>query len=261
MPKNELLESCIRDSLTEAANQITASDMLKIKIHNKLSTQKFKENSMKKVFSVKKAVILAAVICCLATATVFASGTITQYFSSSSSNPTYTEIPTAKKLTSDIGYAPKIIGSFSNGYSFKGATIVSTSGQSDAGEHLSDFKALDTDYTSADGQTVTLSSNNSGTSVSSTKIDQATNYEGIDMNYSEQAYKFVPVDYKLTADDQEAQANGSVVFSYGSDSIESVTYQFVSWVDGNTNYQLMTQNTVLSYTDLFTMAKELINQK
>lgn len=216
---------------------------------------------MKKIFSVKKAVILAAVICCLATATVFASGTITQYFSSSSSKLTYTEIPTAKKLTSDIGYAPKIIGSFSNGYNFKGATIVNTSGQSDAGEHLSDFKALDTDYTSADGQAVNLSSNNSGTSVSSIKIDQATNYEGIDMNYSAQEYKFVPVDYQLTADDKAAKENGSVVFSYGSDSIETATYQFVSWVDGNINYQLMTQNTALSYTDLFAMAKELIDLK
>ncbi len=261
MPKNELLESQIRDSLAEKANQIAASELLKIKIHNKLISQEIKENSMKKIFSYKKVVVLFAVICCLATATVFASGTISSYVGSTNKNEAYTEIPSAKALSKDIGFTPKIIASFSNGYSFKEATISNTNGQSDSGEVLSHTKGLDTDYVSSDGQNVTLTSYQSGFFDNSRKVDEKADYLGIDLIYSKQVYKFVPEGYQLTSDDQEAKANGSVVFSYGSDEIETTTYQFVSWSDGNVDYQLLTENVALSYTDLFTMAEELISLK
>ena len=113
---------------------------------------------MKKIFSIKRVVILAAVICVLATATVFAAGGITHYTSSSYRGNAYTKIPSADKLSKDIGFTPKIIAAFSNGYAFKDAEPVGTNGQSEENQNLTSFKELSTTYCAPDGKSVTLTS-------------------------------------------------------------------------------------------------------
>ena len=260
MPEIKSFDSLIRDSLSERANQVNASDLLKVKIHNEIFYENNKETHMKRVFSIKKAACIAAVICCLATVTVFASGTLDHYVSKSGGSYVYTEIPTAEELQKDIGFAPKLIDSFSNGYSFKKADISETAGVSASNEDLFKFKQLEADYASTDGQLVSISASKAGSFVDDhTNVDQTSSYNNIDLKYDMQVYRYVPEGYQLTDADKEAQANGSVVFSYGSDEDETETIQFVDWTNGDIDYNLMTKNTSLTASDLFTMAQELID--
>jgi len=260
MLKSGAFDSQIRDTLSEAADQIAASDLLKIRIKNSLSTQTIKEEPMKKIFSIKRVVILAAVICVLATATVFAAGGITHYTSSSYRGNAYTKIPSADKLSKDIGFTPKIIAAFSNGYAFKDAEPVGTNGQSEENQNLTSFKELSTTYCAPDGKSVTLTSCETGSFEGGLpKVDQTESYKTLDLKYNTQAYRFVPENYQLTDADKAAQADGSVIFSFGSDAADSETIQSVGWSEGGIDYSLMTQNTSLTSADLFSMAHELID--
>lgn len=261
MQESKPFDCLIREALSERANQVNAPDPLKVRIHNELFYENNKEPHMKRVFSIKNVACIAAIICCLVTVTVFASGTFDHYVSKSSGNSVYTEMPSVETLQKDIGFAPKLIGSFSNGYSFKEASIYETAGASASNENLFQFKQLDADYASADGQLVSISSSKTGSFVvNQTNYDQISSYKNIDLNYDMQVYRFVPEGYQLTDADKEAQANGSVVFSYGSTEEETETIQFVNWTDCGIDYNLRSSNTALTASDLFTMAQELIDK-
>jgi len=249
-------EEQIRESLREATDQVEASDLLRGRIRRALWINQ-KEDSMKKVL------VLAAVVCCFVTATVFAAGTISSYVSVSSANPTYTTIPSDKKLNKDLGFSSKIPESFSNGFSFKEASISETAGKDDTGTDICKFKEMYTHYVSAEGQQVTLVSNLAKyeSQDSADKVLQTETEKGTVLQYSSQLYKFVPPDYQLTPEDQVAQDNGSVTFSYGSEKVETSTFQFVRWTEGEVSYMLMAQNTQLSAEDLFGMAKEVIGMQ
>lgn len=261
MPERELLEAQIRLSLQEAANRVNASEMFTTRVHDALLHKEAKENSMKKLFSVKKTVALIAVICCLGTATVFAAGKITSYISSSSSKASYTAIPTAARLIKDIGFAPKMTKTFSNGYSFQSATIANTAGKSDSGQTVASFKELNSVYRSAGGQQIILVANQAGGMDSDALAGQKAAYKGIELKYAKAAIKFVPVGYKPTQADEEARKNGSFSISYGSDKVETSHYQYATWKDGTVNYMLMAENSPISRDGLFGMAKELIDFK
>ena len=156
MPKYDVFEDRIKAALLEQANEVAASEQLTCKVRQTLFGSQRRENPMKKVFSIKRALIIAAVVCCFAAVAAYAVGTIQKYYSQSSALPTYTAIPSAERLKSDIGFAPKIIADFSNGYSFRQATIAQVSGQDKNGNQVSSFKQLNAEYMSAGGRNMTL---------------------------------------------------------------------------------------------------------
>lgn len=217
---------------------------------------------MKKIFTIKRVAIAVAAFCFIIPVTAFAVGHIDSYFSVSSSIPDYSEMPTTKDLAQDIGFVPKAIGTFTNGFSFKNATIVNTQGKDDNGNVVEKSKQIDYTYASSDGREITLAIDNSkypakDADKSNSKI---TAYNGIDLKYSEQKYKFVPADYQMTAQDKKDETSGEVVFSYGTDRVNIHMYKFLSWSDEDLNYLLTGRDIALSQDDFVEMAKEIINQ-
>lgn len=213
---------------------------------------------MKKRFSLKSAAILAAVLC-LTTVTVFAATTGISYMSSSSSIPTYTSFPTEKELQKDIGFVPNSVEKFSNGYAFHEAVIGNVTPEEN-GKKMGDYKQIHYTYGFDQDKQVTLSANKPlpGDTVSPKAV--RTEYNGITLSYTSQKYEFVPPDYQLTEEDKKAQESGEIMFSYGSDAVESSVIQFVDWTDNGISYILMAQDSDLKQADLTAMAEEIVDK-
>ena len=70
----------------------------------------------------------------------------------------------------------------------------------------------------------------------------------------------MPPDYKLTKEDKEAEKNGELVFSYGSDKVEINVVSSVSWNVGDMHYTLMQIDGELSEKELADMALETLKK-
>lgn len=260
MQSTKVFEDRIKETLSDISNQVQASDQLKLGVKKAIRQQTQKEGfMMKKHFSLKTAAIVAAVLC-LTTVTVFAATRVSQYFSSSSSKPTYTSFPTQNELQKDLGFVPNSVDAFSNGYTFREAVIGNTSPADADGKKMGDYKFISYTYAFDQEKTVDLYVNQQlpGETTSSKAVK--TDYKGVTLSYSLQKYKFVPADYKLTEEDKEAQKSGEIEFSYGSDTIKNSVVQNVVWTDNGISYDLMASGSDLKQADLTSMAKEIVDK-
>ena len=263
MQSTNSFDERIRETLSRNAERVIVSKMLKNRIDSRIVNQKIREeSSMKRMFSIKKVAVIAAILCFMIPVSAYAISNINSYVTVSGSSPVYSELPTASQLSLDLGFVPKTIDSFANGFSFQSANISNAAGLDESGSTLEKFKEISYTYASVDGQTMSLSISAPPISEEATSNPNAktSTYNGIDLTYSVQEYRLVPADYQLTDEDEAKQASGTVVFSYGSDKVETSMMKFLCWSDGGFNYLLMGQNSDLSEVDFVDMAKEIINQ-
>lgn len=209
----------------------------------------------------KKKITLIAIAATLALGiTVFAaSGSVSNWFSSSSAVPDYKSLPTAEQVTKDVGYAPIIIDTFENGYTFKNGNIINNNLTDENGKSVEKFKSVSFDY-EKDGDKVIIFSQNKFDSQTELCGDIIKNVNGADIYYSSYTNKNVPADYELTDDDKKAEANGELVFSYGSPEVKINQIQSVTWVKDGMQYQLLQIDGKLSPDDLAKMAEEILNK-
>lgn len=260
MPSTRQLEKSIRDTLISASSRVEASELLSIRVKNAIKQQTQKEDTvMKKRFSFKSAMIMAAVLC-LTTVTVFAASNISAYISHSMPGSRTTSFPTEESLQKDLGFVPKTVESFSNGYKFERmGTGVTNAVDKDGNTIGGDYKFVSYQY--AFGQeNVTLTINKVLPSQTDDPKAVKTDYKGLSLSYTSQKYKFVPVDYKMTEEDKRAQESGEIEFSYGSDTVKNSVIQNVIWIDNGISYDLMATDSNLTQADLITMAKEIVDK-
>ncbi len=79
-----------------------------------------------------------------------------------------------------------------------------------------------------------------------------------DIEFRNYTNKLVPTGYKFTDEDKKAEANGELVFSYGSSKVERKEVQSVSWTVDDMHYELMQIDGKLSANELKDMAAEVI---
>ena len=91
--------------------------------HNKLcmTLDSFeKENVKMKKVSFKKSIIIAAAVLAVGTVAFASKGAVNYVMGSTSTKPDYTTFPVTETLNKNVGFSPKIVEQFSNGYTFKG---------------------------------------------------------------------------------------------------------------------------------------------
>ena len=189
--------------------------------------------------------------------TAFAAGEIiSTRFSASSSKPDYSSLPTAQQVTKDIGYTPILIDTFQNGYAFQSGSIVNNRLADENGKTVEKFKSVSFDY-EKDGDTVIFAQDQfrSGKTLQG---DIIKTVNGADIYYYSYTGKSVPEDYTLTEADKKAEANGELVFSYGSSDVKIQNIQSVTWVIDDMQYQLLQIDGKLSKDALSDMAQEVI---
>ena len=130
----------------------------------------------------------------------FAAGNlVTNWYASSSSNPDYTSLPTEKRCVKDVGFEPILISEFSNGYKFADGSIVKNELGGEDGSTVEKFKSLVFRYK-----------------------------KGSDtLCFTQEKYS------------ADAEKNGELVFSYGSDEVRISTVSTVRWQKGDMHFSLM----------------------
>lgn len=229
-------------------------------IQNERKSVTMKLNAIKSNTRSKKkiSVIAAVAVLALGTTVFAASGIISKWYSSSSSDPEYKSLPTAQQVKKDIGYDAVLIGEFENGYAFKDGSIVNNDLADEDGNSVEKFKSVSFDY-EKNGDTVIFSQDKFNS-----KIDMDGNViktvDGTDIYYYSYTNKIVPADYKMTDEDKKAEADGELVFSSGSSDVQISEVQSVTWVKDNIQYQLMQMDGALSQDELVEMAEEVISK-
>lgn len=229
-------------------------------IQNERKSVTMKLNAIKSNTRSKKkiSVIAAVAVLALGTTVFAASGIISKWYSSSSSDPEYKSLPTAQQVKKDIGYDAVLISEFENGYAFKDGSIVNNNLADEDGNSVEKFKSVSFDY-EKNGDTVIFSQDKFNS-----KIDMDGNViktvDGTDIYYYSYTNKIVPADYKMTDEDKKAEADGELVFSSGSSDVQISEVQSVTWVKDNIQYQLMQMDGALSRDELAEMAEEVISK-
>lgn len=255
--RNLSKELNVNRCVEESYNTLEISiDRIKEIVNNQIvsASVERKSNFMKS----KKKMALIAVAATLAMGiTVFAaSGIISQWFSSSSSIPDYETLPSSEQVVKDIGYEALTIDEFSNGYKFANGSIKDNALEDKSGKVVEKFKSVTFRY-EKDGDEVIFSQDKFNSTVE-INGEVITTIDDVNLYYTNFTNKFVPENYKMTDEDKKAEESGELVFSYGTDKVENIEVQSVSWVKESVRCQLMQLGGKLSADELTEMAKEII---
>ena len=213
-----------------------------------------------RMFKTKKriAMLAAAVIMALGITAFAATGVISTWYASSSSRPDYRTLPSAEKVNNDIGYDVKLIEQFSNGYAFKNGSIVKNELADEDNQTVEKFKSVVFRYQKGKDEVEFTQDQYRSASEPAGTLTETVN--GVEVFYDSYVNKIVPPNYQLTEEDKRAEENGDLVFSYGSDKVEIISWQNVNWSIGDRHYELFQEvnSHSLSKEEIVEMAREVI---
>lgn len=210
---------------------------------------KNKKRNSRKIISI---VAIAAVMACLTTA--FAAGGLGGWHSMHTDE--FYNVYNSAPIAEELGFAPALIDSFENGYSFVKGTAADNQITADDGSIKEEFKSVMFTY-EKDGDELWFSQDRSD-SVIVDKGELMDTVDGIDIYYYGYTNKIVPEDYQMTEEDMAAEKSGELVFSWGSDEVMLMEIRSVQWKADGIAYMLMQMDGELTADELTGMAKEAI---
>ena len=266
-------DSEIKRCLDMEADKVSMSDDMFFKIRNEILSKEEKgENNMKFKILNPKTLIIAATIFVLTTVTCVASINKSEWFGSSSIFETKV-FPNEDTVNKRVGFKPKYVEEFSNGFKFKSFNNSNKEKRDEQGKAIVKVKNADFYYYEEDENEE--HEKNKILSLSAGKIDEQyldkyttenvkkSLYKGIEIEYMSTVYKSVPESYRPTQEEQELCDKGLLQIGYGSDEVEvsENNIQDVRWYEDGISYILMNFNyDNLKDEDMINMAKEIIDQ-
>ena len=217
----------MKEALAERVRDVEPSDEMLENIR-KEADERRKENGFMKM-NMKKMVTAAAVIAALSV-TCYAAGQLGSVVSHSTPNvETFAEL---EKAEQKLGFDGKFVETFANGMTFQSGGTGETYGMDEDGNKTGKkYKMMTVSYADEKGNEISLNIDG-GSPYADAGVEET---EG----YSTDTYKFVPTDYKLTAEDQEKEAAGELVISVGSDEVEIMQMEYYGWNDNGIYYSLV----------------------
>ncbi len=203
-----------------------------------------------------KVLVAAAVIVVLATAAI-AGGRLLSVTSHSYHDDDFYELPSAAQAARTIGSTgePKMLDAFSNGYVFDHGGVSENELETESGQTVGGYRAMDLRYTKGSDEVwLDLCCGEVFKDPDAEELERG----GLTLYYTRQAYKFVPPDYELTEQDEKDQADGTYVFSWGTDAVEVKDFQHLSWARDGVRYELFTYDSAMERDELTDMACELM---
>ena len=198
--------------LKKAINRIEISDEAQSRILEKSKALAYRKE-VKYMKSKKKFAVIAIAATFILSLTAFAaSNLITNWYSSSSSIPDYTELPTEQQVIKDVGYAGDMVEEFSNGYTFEGGSVVDNALQDDSSNTVEKFKSLSLTYSKGENK-VYLSIDKYDSEMPETG-NPICEYDGITVYTSSFTHKIIPENYVKSAEELAAEERGELAFAY-----------------------------------------------
>ena len=214
------------------------------------------EINMKKSFGKKFAVVVAAVAAISVTAV--GAGKIVSMSSSRNIHDAVDTVEKTEEQAKDAGIEINIIDKFDNGYTFKEGYVGDVDHWDESGSKVAVTKNLSATYT-LDGAQIYLDVDQIVDELGEPEYVLEENYNGTDIYTYEWTNKFVPADYEMTEQDKADEADGKVVFSYGSDEVETKEIKTVKFVKDNTQVMLMDMDSNVDMGELVNMLKTVID--
>lgn len=167
----------------------------------------------------------------------------------------------------DMGKAMKQAGfeitapeSFENGYSFQNVRVGETGAYDEHDNELFTYKDLAVYYKNPEGTTLSLFTHIDREELlqHSRQPDLTRMIGDVQVNYQLDHYKFVPVDYELTPEDEAMLKQPGYYMSYGSDTVIEQDNHSLTWVKDGVSYHILDSGAKENPDTLFAMAEELI---
>lgn len=258
------LEELLRDKAEPVRMGKAQQEQMLSRILERTGEPEQKEDMvMFRRFTGRKVLAAAAAICLIGAFGVAAAGKIVTVSSSVRvDQPDYQSAAEVAQAADQMGFVPKSVDEFSNGYQFSNGYFVMLEGADESQTTVAQCPSILVDYTK-DGDLVSLSIEAPMPGLEQESETETTReYQGIDLNYFQTDSLFVGMDYELTPEEQALVDAGELNVGYGGAGMErqEVTNQFVAWTDQGGEYSLMVDvDAGLTQEDLFAMAEEIID--
>jgi len=250
---NERFEQILIQNLTPQIPDPKINKHLK----EQMAIKAGKDNNMKK-FSIKRVAILTAAAClAVGAVSVAHSGAI--YKTSSSMPNEYTSYDDLSKAESKAGIDVKAVERFTNGYKFSGMNIDHIEDHTEEGTVIARYAGISISYEKEGADSLYLDMEAS--EHSDLREDEATaqiEIEGVNVKYYVDTYKWVPVGYELTDEDQANLEKGNYYISEGADEVSENKVCCVHWEQDGIDYLLTDVYGYISADEMFAMAAEII---
>ncbi len=269
MKYNTGIDQKIKDVLHDQADRLEVSAAAEGRIFaeiNEVQTKmQIKERYKMKKFSVKLATTVCALLCLSCVTALAATGIINGWVGHNivgSETATFTEV--AEDLVPELEFQPKLLEEFSNGFTFERASLSSFTALDENNERFGkDYTELDVDYVNAaTGEVVVLTYNNApevadeplpGEPQPVTRV-----VDEVVLSYTEMPYKFVPVSYEMTEEEQAAVDSGALYVSYGSATVQEQTACGVTWTVDGVKHYMFGWDLTLGAEGMLDMAEEML---
>lgn len=246
MRKDEL-DAKIKEVLEQRTEGIETSPMMLERIKGAAASKERKERISMRLFTAKKIAVIA--VLCFASVTCYAAAQLGGVEAKASVDiKSYAQIESAE---AKVGFDMKTVESFSNGFVFRNGGTGEVKGQDENGNPIGKtYQMMSVMYEKGDKTLMVIAENGNPSADAGEEVREG---------YSTQLYKFVPEDYELTAEDQEREANGEIIISYGTDEVVENIMEVYSWKDGDLFYSMTAEDCNLGEVTMAQMAQELKN--
>ncbi|GLC78996.1 hypothetical protein [Lacrimispora brassicae] len=255
--RDDKLKQFIKTGLDQVTPDEQAEDRCLREIHKKIE---MRSGIMK--FNKKRMVAALAAMCAITvmgTVTAIAGGKITSLMSSVSHNDmVHSKDELIQSAKIQMGTAPKLVDSFSNGLTFNEGIITNVEGRDENQNPLITYPELYASY--GDNNCVSLNIYQHQDMIPEDFSDAKKQevYQGITLEAYEDNYLFLPPDAKPSEEDLKLEEEGKLMISYGSSEEERKVYRHAGWSENGMEYSLNSFDD-LSCEDLIGMAKEVID--
>ena len=265
---NENLDKDIRQCLKNVTDKTSVPEDMFFKIRSEIMKREEEGVfNMKSKILRPRTILITGALCVLTTVTCVAATNLSGWYSSSSILTQTKSFPDESKVKEKVGFEPKYIEKFSNGFKFKTFIYSNDEIRDEKGNAIENFKSAEFSY-EKDG-----TQKNQDLTITIEKIDKKyidenqlnnavkSSYKGIDLEYSNFKYKAVDENYEPTEEEKQLCENGSLQIGYGSKEESENNMQCVAWYEDGMSYLIMNNNyDELSQQDMIDMAKEIIDE-
>lgn len=260
---NQCFDQCVKHSLENKASEIEPTGELFRNIQTDIYEKEREYCTMNNTKKFRKInpVVLVILIFILSAATCVAASQINSYVTHSTK--TFEEYPSKWQVKSVVSYIPDYVKEFSNGFTFKEASVDDTTAKDIDDNAIAKGKGITFYYEKSDsvkGQILACSTDKDfGDVTSDSDLTQEVIKSGnVDLKYSYVESKIVPEGYVPTEEENQRMEKGDLWISYGSDKEETDKVQFVQWMKDGIAYTLMDRGYELPKEELVKMAEETI---
>ena len=245
------------NKIKEVLNRVTEEYSPSDKVYDNILMELKGEKCMKKSFNIKRFAVCVAAAAVLLTAGVTAASHFAYYAESGADlREEIKHAPTEEEVDEAVGYVPKYTETLGD-YKLVSAQTSDSSYYDENNNELASGKEISFDY-EYDGRKLTLFTSNSPAQFEQTG-DIVAKVGDVDIYYSKYTSKFVPPDYKPTAEEEKQVEEGTLNIGYGSDEITINENEYLSWTDEGITYGILTTDNVLGEDALVAMAETIIN--